>query len=100
MSMGCLSLTSTHQCNKMSCTYCHTLSCYVCRSIIRGYEHFDQSVRFPYPFHDRFLTFDTNSDLMMPAAWEAVRRSVLYGTLQKTDTPRRYRFLGSDNSET
>jgi len=27
----------------MTCTYCHTVSCYVCRSIITGYEHFDQS---------------------------------------------------------
>lgn len=30
-------------CNKMMCTYCHTMSCYVCRSVIHGYEHFDQS---------------------------------------------------------
>ncbi|KZW03026.1 hypothetical protein EXIGLDRAFT_636660 [Exidia glandulosa HHB12029] len=29
-------------CNKMSCPYCHTLSCYVCRQIIIGYDHFDQ----------------------------------------------------------
>ncbi|KAI0256271.1 hypothetical protein BJV78DRAFT_450870 [Lactifluus subvellereus] len=30
-------------CNKMTCTYCYTTSCYVCRSIISGYGHFDQS---------------------------------------------------------
>ncbi|KAI0001329.1 hypothetical protein BJV74DRAFT_819893 [Russula compacta] len=30
-------------CNKMTCTYCRTLSCYVCRSIIKGYDHFDES---------------------------------------------------------
>ncbi|PPR00601.1 hypothetical protein CVT24_005442 [Panaeolus cyanescens] len=29
-------------CNKMTCPHCHTLSCYVCRQIIRGYDHFDQ----------------------------------------------------------
>ncbi|KAI0055178.1 hypothetical protein BV25DRAFT_284450 [Artomyces pyxidatus] len=28
-------------CNKMSCPYCRTMSCYVCRKIIAGYEHFD-----------------------------------------------------------
>lgn len=28
------------QCNKMTCPYCHTLSCYVCRQVVTGYEHF------------------------------------------------------------
>ncbi|KAF9234720.1 hypothetical protein BU15DRAFT_52263 [Melanogaster broomeanus] len=27
-------------CNKMTCPNCHTLSCYICRSIINGYDHF------------------------------------------------------------
>ncbi|GLB44121.1 putative in Between Ring fingers [Lyophyllum shimeji] len=30
-------------CNKMTCPHCSTLSCYVCRNIITGYDHFDQS---------------------------------------------------------
>jgi hypothetical protein len=30
------------QCNKMTCPNCQTLSCYVCRQIITGYEHFGQ----------------------------------------------------------
>ncbi|KAF5356819.1 hypothetical protein D9756_006828 [Leucocoprinus leucothites] len=30
-------------CNKMTCPNCHALSCYVCRQIITGYEHFNQS---------------------------------------------------------
>ncbi|KAK0499446.1 hypothetical protein EDD18DRAFT_852256 [Armillaria luteobubalina] len=29
-------------CNKMSCPNCHTLSCYVCRQVITGYDHFNQ----------------------------------------------------------
>ncbi|EJD49505.1 hypothetical protein AURDEDRAFT_33559, partial [Auricularia subglabra TFB-10046 SS5] len=29
-------------CNKMMCPYCHTMSCYVCRKVITGYEHFNQ----------------------------------------------------------
>ncbi|KAG8973441.1 hypothetical protein FRC05_008832 [Tulasnella sp. 425] len=29
-------------CNKMRCPYCQALSCYVCRQIISGYEHFNQ----------------------------------------------------------
>ncbi|KJA18481.1 hypothetical protein HYPSUDRAFT_144920, partial [Hypholoma sublateritium FD-334 SS-4] len=29
-------------CNKMTCPTCRTLSCYVCRAVITGYEHFDQ----------------------------------------------------------
>ncbi|PFH45453.1 hypothetical protein AMATHDRAFT_9204 [Amanita thiersii Skay4041] len=30
-------------CNKIVCTHCGTLSCYVCRQVIHGYQHFDQN---------------------------------------------------------
>ncbi|KAF8954518.1 hypothetical protein BDZ97DRAFT_1864738 [Flammula alnicola] len=30
-------------CNKMTCPNCRTLSCYVCRQVISGYEHFNQA---------------------------------------------------------
>lgn len=30
-------------CNKMTCPKCRALSCYVCRKLIQGYEHFDQT---------------------------------------------------------
>ncbi|KAK7466958.1 hypothetical protein VKT23_004022 [Stygiomarasmius scandens] len=30
-------------CNKMTCPNCRTLSCYVCRKVIKGYDHFSQS---------------------------------------------------------
>ncbi|KAF8907296.1 hypothetical protein CPB84DRAFT_298608 [Gymnopilus junonius] len=30
-------------CNKMTCPNCRTLSCYVCRQVIKGYDHFDQT---------------------------------------------------------
>ncbi|KAJ3937045.1 MAG: hypothetical protein NXY57DRAFT_982937 [Lentinula lateritia] len=30
-------------CNKMTCPHCHTLSCYVCRQRVTGYDHFNQS---------------------------------------------------------
>ncbi|KAI6027044.1 hypothetical protein EDC04DRAFT_175483 [Pisolithus marmoratus] len=29
-------------CNKMTCPNCRTVSCYICRQIITGYEHFDR----------------------------------------------------------
>ncbi|KAJ7271887.1 hypothetical protein B0H12DRAFT_1091875 [Mycena haematopus] len=29
-------------CNKMTCPNCMALSCYICRQLINGYEHFDQ----------------------------------------------------------
>ncbi|KAF8575225.1 hypothetical protein K439DRAFT_1370428 [Ramaria rubella] len=29
-----------HGCNKMTCPNCGTLSCYICRQVISGYEHF------------------------------------------------------------
>lgn len=29
-------------CNKMTCPYCYTASCYECRRIIDGYGHFDR----------------------------------------------------------
>ncbi|KAI1656771.1 hypothetical protein F4813DRAFT_363277 [Daldinia decipiens] len=32
-------------CNKICCTKCHTLQCYVCRQTITGYKHFDDSSR-------------------------------------------------------
>lgn len=30
-------------CNKMTCPKCRSLSCYVCRKVINGYDHFDQT---------------------------------------------------------
>ncbi|KAH7906652.1 hypothetical protein BJ138DRAFT_1129757 [Hygrophoropsis aurantiaca] len=30
-------------CNKMTCPNCHTLSCYICRQVIHGYEHFNHA---------------------------------------------------------
>ncbi|KAI0070670.1 hypothetical protein K474DRAFT_1608247 [Panus rudis PR-1116 ss-1] len=33
-------------CNKMICPNCRTMSCYICRKVIQGYEHFNQ--RPPY----------------------------------------------------
>ncbi|KAI0944200.1 hypothetical protein AcW1_001960 [Taiwanofungus camphoratus] len=36
-------------CNKMTCPQCGTLSCYVCRQIIRGYDHFGN----PPPYNGR-----------------------------------------------
>ncbi|KAF8750055.1 hypothetical protein RHS01_09557 [Rhizoctonia solani] len=30
-------------CNKMTCPGCRSLVCYVCRKIIQGYDHFDQT---------------------------------------------------------
>ncbi|KAJ3829988.1 hypothetical protein F5880DRAFT_1607038 [Lentinula raphanica] len=30
-------------CNKMTCPNCHTLSCYVCRQQVTGYDHFNQA---------------------------------------------------------
>ncbi|KAI6141308.1 hypothetical protein BKA82DRAFT_4204623 [Pisolithus tinctorius] len=29
-------------CNKMTCPNCHTQSCYICRQIVNGYEHFNR----------------------------------------------------------
>ncbi|ETW80698.1 hypothetical protein HETIRDRAFT_476396 [Heterobasidion irregulare TC 32-1] len=30
-------------CNKMTCPNCRTLSCYVCREVVSGYDHFQQT---------------------------------------------------------
>ncbi|KAF8456910.1 hypothetical protein BGX38DRAFT_885237 [Terfezia claveryi] len=32
-------------CNKMSCSRCHTLQCYVCSETIKGYDHFNDPSR-------------------------------------------------------
>ena len=34
--------TQMSQCNKMACPNCMTLSCYVCRKVINGYDHFNE----------------------------------------------------------
>ncbi|KAG8984634.1 hypothetical protein FRB90_005194, partial [Tulasnella sp. 427] len=36
-------------CNKMRCPYCQTMSCYVCRQVINGYDHFNQQPGQPAP---------------------------------------------------
>ena len=33
------------QCNKMTCPNCGTLSCYICRKVIVGYDHFNNVSR-------------------------------------------------------
>ncbi|KAH9837572.1 uncharacterized protein C8Q71DRAFT_753273 [Rhodofomes roseus] len=38
-----------HGCNKMICPNCRTMSCYVCRKVILGYEHFNN----PPPYNGR-----------------------------------------------
>ena len=37
-------MMSFWQCNKMRCSNCSTMSCYVCRKIINGYDHFNQVI--------------------------------------------------------
>ncbi|KXN81173.1 hypothetical protein AN958_05888 [Leucoagaricus sp. SymC.cos] len=41
-------LALLQQCNKMTCPNCRTLSCYICRQIITGYDHFNQQPGRPY----------------------------------------------------
>ncbi|KAH7929949.1 hypothetical protein BV22DRAFT_1028918 [Leucogyrophana mollusca] len=36
-------------CNKMTCPNCHTMSCYICRKVISGYDHFNN----PPPYSGR-----------------------------------------------
>ena len=31
------------QCNKIVCPHCSTTSCYICRQVITGYDHFDMN---------------------------------------------------------
>ncbi|KAI0031734.1 hypothetical protein K488DRAFT_33878, partial [Vararia minispora EC-137] len=41
------------QCNKMTCPSCKTLSCYVCRQVVTGYEHFNVPPHAPGPSKGR-----------------------------------------------
>ncbi|GJJ08592.1 hypothetical protein Clacol_002811 [Clathrus columnatus] len=47
VSIGCLisgnPANSNFQCNKITCSQCGTISCYICRQIIKGYDHFHQN---------------------------------------------------------
>ncbi|KAH9922385.1 uncharacterized protein B0H18DRAFT_1018159 [Fomitopsis serialis] len=45
----CQKVTRILQCNKMVCPNCRTLSCYVCRKVINGYDHFNNPP--PYNGH-------------------------------------------------
>ena len=63
-----LTLGFLSQCNKMSCPNCNTLSCYICRQVINGYDHFNQvsisgaSLLFGfYPFLRWFLLIVLNA---------------------------------------
>ncbi|KAG2353771.1 hypothetical protein BDR07DRAFT_1454389 [Suillus spraguei] len=51
------------QCNKMTCPNCRTLSCYTCREVINGYEHFGNS-------HSHSGQVDTNQCLL----WDSVEQ--------------------------
>lgn len=39
-------------CNKMTCPNCQTVSCYICREVITGYEHFGRVIP-PAPYNAR-----------------------------------------------
>lgn len=51
-----LTLGFLSQCNKMSCPNCNTFSCYICRQVITGYDHFNQFSVFAVPLSD-FIPF-------------------------------------------
>ncbi|KAG1738308.1 hypothetical protein EDD22DRAFT_959526 [Suillus occidentalis] len=40
-------------CNKMTCPNCRTVSCYICREVIKGYEHFGR-INPGLPYNARF----------------------------------------------
>ena len=52
-----LTLGFLSQCNKMSCPNCHTLSCYICRQVITGYDHFNQVGIFVVSLSDFFAFY-------------------------------------------
>ncbi|VDC06967.1 unnamed protein product [Peniophora sp. CBMAI 1063] len=54
-------------CNKMACPYCSTLSCYVCREIVTGYEHFNRGA--PGQVHATGATMNGACPL-----WDAVEQ--------------------------
>jgi hypothetical protein len=39
-----LTLGFLSQCNKMTCPNCQTPSCYICRQVMKGYNHFSNQV--------------------------------------------------------
>ena len=41
------SFIKEYGCNKMACTSCGNLQCYVCSKTVKDYNHFDQSTRVP-----------------------------------------------------
>ncbi|KAL4072366.1 hypothetical protein V8B97DRAFT_1958637 [Scleroderma yunnanense] len=51
-----------HGCNKMACPNCHTTSCYVCRKVIDGYSHFDESTRGRGRDRSKCALWDTSVD--------------------------------------
>ncbi|KAF8212123.1 hypothetical protein K438DRAFT_1806002 [Mycena galopus ATCC 62051] len=54
-------------CNKMTCPNCNALSCYICRQLINGYEHFNQQ-----PGQARVAT--TSKAGAKCALWDAVEQ--------------------------
>ncbi|KAG6841782.1 hypothetical protein C0991_006666 [Blastosporella zonata] len=60
-------------CNKITCPFCQTVSCYLCRQIITGYDHFNTSPTGQRRRDGKCLLFDAvaerhNDDVIQAAA--------------------------------
>ncbi|KZO97505.1 hypothetical protein CALVIDRAFT_479838 [Calocera viscosa TUFC12733] len=64
-------------CNKMMCNQCQTMSCYICRQVINGYDHFNQA-RAPLLALDpnKCPLWDTNLDKFHAEEVRSLARSV------------------------
>ncbi|KAG6857032.1 hypothetical protein H0H87_010705 [Tephrocybe sp. NHM501043] len=70
-------------CNKITCPFCNTISCYLCRKIVTGYDHFNTAQPGTKRRNGKCLLFDEvaerhNDDVIQAAAHalEHVRREL------------------------
>ncbi|ORY27659.1 hypothetical protein BCR39DRAFT_537745 [Naematelia encephala] len=66
-------------CNKIICTSCHTLSCYVCKKAVTGYDHFDQGLSggIRPAGSKQCLLWETDDSEAIMNARDAAQRTVL-----------------------
>ncbi|KAL5120240.1 hypothetical protein ACEQ8H_001798 [Pleosporales sp. CAS-2024a] len=61
-----------HGCNKMTCSHCHNVQCYVCSKNVINYEHFGEAGQNRCPLHDNVE--DRHEQEVKNAAEEAMAK--------------------------
>lgn len=82
-------LTRIPQCNKMTCPNCTTLSCYVCRKVITGYDHFNEVCHIFLCSFPSLIRVEHRRDLVSLNG-QKMRANVYFGIKSRRGIRKRY----------